>query len=339
MKRSIFLLSLFVFPTLLPPRALANDKAVLQSGDRIAFLGNTVVERARHFGEIEAALQIAAGPDISGLTFRNIGWSGDSVFCDSRSYFGTPEEGRKRLASVLDLVKPNVLLICYGSPAAMSVDQGWTNEKGAAATSAAGLEKSIAVFIDGYRKMLKIISDSAGKELRETVLISPPPLENLPAPLPDQARNNRNIARFRDAIRNLAKEKGLRFIDLFAAMGGDNFSGKITEKPLTNNGVHYGRAGYRIMGRVIAKELVPGNTDRVGELSANAEKFRSLIVEKNTLFFNRWRPANETYLFLFRKHEQGNNAKEIPMFDPLIKAKDQEIEAARKVVLKGAVKN
>jgi hypothetical protein len=30
------------------------------------------------------------------------------------------------------------------------------------------------------------------------------------------------------------------------------------------------------------------------------------------------RPENETYLLLFRKHEQGNNAVEIGQFRPLI---------------------
>ena len=31
------------------------------------------------------------------------------------------------------------------------------------------------------------------------------------------------------------------------------------------------------------------------------------------------------YLFGFRKHEQGQNAREIPMFDPLIEAEEREI--------------
>ena len=43
------------------------------------------------------------------------------------------------------------------------------------------------------------------------------------------------------------------------------------------------------------------------------------------LFFHRWRPQNITYLFGFRKHEQGNNAQEIPLFDPLVVAKEMEI--------------
>lgn len=57
-----------------------------------------------------------------------------------------------------------------------------------------------------------------------------------------------------------------------------------------------------------------------------AERLRRQIVAKDDLFFHRWRPQNETYLFGFRKHEQGNNAVEIPQFDPLIVSKDTRIQ-------------
>ena len=55
-----------------------------------------------------------------------------------------------------------------------------------------------------------------------------------------------------------------------------------------------------------------------GAQADQVEELRRTIVEKNRQFFHRWRPENETYLFGFRKHEQGQNAKEIPMFDPII---------------------
>ncbi|HTU93000.1 MAG TPA: hypothetical protein VMF69_23170, partial [Gemmataceae bacterium] len=60
-----------------------------------------------------------------------------------------------------------------------------------------------------------------------------------------------------------------------------------------------------------------------------AEKLRRAIVEKNRLYFYRWRPENETYLFGFRKYEQGKNAREIPQFDPLIAEKEKEIAKLR----------
>src|SRR5205085_3014047 len=63
-----------------------------------------------------------------------------------------------------------------------------------------------------------------------------------------------------------------------------------------------------------------------------AEELLKAIQKKNELFFYRWRPQNITYLFLFRKHEQGKNAKEIPEFDPLIQAEEAKIAKLRKPV-------
>ncbi len=79
-------------------------------------------------------------------------------------------------------------------------------------------------------------------------------------------------------------------------------------------------AGYAKFADLIAGRLVGGEPCS-GSRPAMVEK----IVRKNELFFHRYRPQNETYLFLFRKHEQGNNAIEIPQFDPLIKKADETI--------------
>ena len=62
------------------------------------------------------------------------------------------------------------------------------------------------------------------------------------------------------------------------------------------------------------------------------EKIRRLSVEKNFFYFHRYRPANWPYIYGFRKHEQGNNAVEIPLFDPLIAGKEAKIAALRQPV-------
>ena len=62
------------------------------------------------------------------------------------------------------------------------------------------------------------------------------------------------------------------------------------------------------------------------------ESLRATIVEKNRLYFHRWRPQNETYLFGFRKAEQGKNAVEIPQFDPLVERLEKEIARLRQPV-------
>ncbi len=67
-----------------------------------------------------------------------------------------------------------------------------------------------------------------------------------------------------------------------------------------------------------------------GPSLAQSEQLRKLIIEKNQLFFHRSRPQNETYLFGFRKHEQGQNAKEVPEFDPLIEALEKKTDELKK---------
>jgi hypothetical protein len=59
------------------------------------------------------------------------------------------------------------------------------------------------------------------------------------------------------------------------------------------------------------------------------EQLRLTIIDKNRLYFHRWRPQNETYLFGFRKHEQGQNAAEIPKFDPLVEELEKKIAELR----------
>jgi hypothetical protein len=67
----------------------------------------------------------------------------------------------------------------------------------------------------------------------------------------------------------------------------------------------------------------PQDTDQL-------EKLRQAVIEKNRLFFHRWRPANETYLYGFRKHEQGNNGVEPPMFDKLVEKAEAAIAELKK---------
>lgn len=62
----------------------------------------------------------------------------------------------------------------------------------------------------------------------------------------------------------------------------------------------------------------------------DVEELRQTIVKKNEMYFHRWRPQNVTYLFLFRKHEQGNNAKEVDEFLPIISQLEKRIFELKK---------
>jgi len=102
---------------------------------------------------------------------------------------------------------------------------------------------------------------------------------------------------------------------------------KAAATPLTENGVHLSNAGYAEAARVF---VTASGHALPADFAARSEKLRTQVVDKNRLFFHRWRPANETYIFLFRKHEQGNNAVEIPQFDPLVETAEQQVRSIAK---------
>jgi hypothetical protein len=59
------------------------------------------------------------------------------------------------------------------------------------------------------------------------------------------------------------------------------------------------------------------------------QSLRRAIIAKNELYFNRWRPQNDTYLYGFRRHEQGRNAAEVLQFDSLIARQEAKIARLR----------
>jgi len=269
------------FPTL-----AADAPFELKDNDRVVFLGGAFIERLQIHGYLETA--ITAGLPEKNLTFRNLGWSGDTVWGDSRGVFGGRAEGFKRLIGDVNIAKPTLLVICYGE------NEAYAGEAG------------LADFRGGLSALLDALKPTGAR----VVLLGPRKHEKLGQPLPDPARYNADLRKYNDTIAAVAREQGHAFIDLY------DLPGK------TENGLHLTEAGEQDFVEALLPKLgVPTVSYSTSELAP----LRSAIGEKNELFFHRHRPQNETYLFLFRKHEQGNNAVEIPQFDPLIEAKEKEI--------------
>ncbi len=264
---------------------------------RVVLLGNTLIEREQRFGHWELALT-AASPG-NAVRVRNLGWSGDTVFGHARDGYAytrtgsaTVAGGYKHLIDHTLSVRPTHLLIAYG-----------TNES-------FGGEAELPAFRKGLEKLLKDLSPAKAK----VWLVTPLMQGTMPHPLPPPDRANANLRLYADAIRAVAKEQKLGLIDL-ASLAGD-----IGKKGWSDNGIHLTDEGYRATAPLLLKGLGMEPAE-----ARNADKARAAIVKKNELYFHRWRPQNETYLFGFRKHEQGKNGIEIPKFDPLVAAKEREI--------------
>src|SRR6516164_6590411 len=102
----------FVAFLLVVPFASAAEPFELKDGDRVVLLGNTLIEREQRYGYWELALT-ARYPDRN-ITFRNLGWSGDTVWGEARAGFGTQADGFKHLKDHVLAEKPTVLIIGYG---------------------------------------------------------------------------------------------------------------------------------------------------------------------------------------------------------------------------------
>ena len=386
--------TLAILAAIAPTQALAADVPFeLKDGDRVVLIGGTLVEREQATGYLETRL-IRRFPDRN-LTFRNLGWSGDTVEGVSQAGFGPVEDGFKHLVEHVLSLKPTVLIVGFGANESFE--------------GAAGLPK----FLQGFEKLLKAVEPAKAR----LVFLSPTRQEDLGPPLPDPSRHNAELALYRDAIEAEAEKRGAAFVDLFRFL--PDGSKADPRRPLTTNGIHFSPYGYHRLASVIDTRLiglkfasnwgrsdlgavkvshaadirnwgkVPGGfrfemldsslpvprppdgaaeqptEGRVisaikldpgryllkvdGFILASAtdadwkagvaiqhgpefdqvEALRAAVVAKNELYFYRWRPQNETYLFGFRKHEQGKNAREIPLFDPLIAAKEAEIARLR----------
>jgi len=275
----------------------------LQDGDTVLLLGDAFFERDGNYGYIETWLT-SRFPDRH-IRFRNLAWSGDTPRGEARAYFGPPEEGLQRLKGHLDLIKPTVIFACYGSAVL--------------AEGAKGLEP----FLAAYAKQLDLLQATGAG----VVLVSPPPAEEKGAAAEMLKARNAAARDYAAAIKKLAASRQLRFADVLTALAKPVAEGK---GGLTLNGIHFTEAGYRLLAPAIGQALIqaPGDAKPAPAFPDNA-RLRTAIREKNQLFFHRWRPQNETYLFGFRKHEQGNNGVEIPQFDPLVAEKEKLIASLR----------
>ena len=290
---SFILMSLLVLSQVAPAAEFE-----LKDGDKVVWLGSTLIEREQRYGYWEAALT-ARWPERN-VTFRNLGWSGDNVFGEARLAFDitTPALGLKRMVDLTLAEKPTVIFICYG-----------TNES---FEGEAGLEK----FEKGYEKLLDELKPAKAR----FVLMTPTPFEKHDRSLPDAKEANRRLSLYCAAIGKIASKHNLTFADLFTAT---NRGALENSQPSTENGLHLTPHGYM--------RTIPYLGSALGmKLSADIdEPLRRAIIAKNQLYFYRWRPQNETYLFGFRKHEQGRNGKEVAEFDPLVADKEKEIAELR----------
>ena len=285
----------------------------------VVLLGGTMIEREQEYGHWEAALR--TGHPQTRWSVRNLGWSGDTVWAESRGRFDPPGKAYPRMVATVKSLRPNVVVFGYGRAEAM-----------AAFHELADLEPRFAQ---------AALADAAARfERRFHQLVRDLPTEQrvfLGLPTLGEQRSEAVAvpwAEVRDAFDETVRAVASRSDGRFVSLDDRAFA----DAPLTDDGVQWNDAGYarsapRWADGVAAAVRSNGN-DREQQLGAakpladdQHDRVLDAIRRKNRLVFHRFRPQNTTYLLLFRKHEQGQNAGEIPQFDPAIAAADRAIDS------------
>ncbi|HAW26767.1 MAG TPA: hypothetical protein DCY03_01415 [Planctomycetaceae bacterium] len=296
-QRLTVCLLLFIFFS--APFASAAPPALeLKSGDRIIFLGNTMIERAQKFGSWESVF-LRSFPQAK-LSFRNLGWSGDTVWAESRGIFDPPAVGYQRMIKQINELKPNYILLGYGGNEAFAGKAG------------------LSAFQNQLQKLISDLKPTGAK----LIFISPHRYENEGAPLPDPKSHNQDLKLYADILQQTAEQGDHYFVDFYSQLIPEPKGDPGLE--WTTNGIHLTKGGYERAAGIIAVDL---GLKPIELSPAVADEVTRLTFDKNREYFYNWRPQNITYLLGFRKHEQGQNAKELPQFIPLIEAKEAAIHS------------
>ncbi len=281
---------------------LSAAEPLVRQGDTVALLGGTLIESLQGHGDLETPFQLTA-PELQ-VRFRNLGWSGDNYTGSARRVFGSPADGYARLQQDVQAAKPTLIVVGYGF-----------------AEASDGLHSAQQLEV-GLRKLS---GDLSASNCRLAFM--------LPFPMPGikTADYAQALDVAVEAIEKVASESDSPVIDPRATMK------ELGEQAFDETGLRLSAMGSKGLGDFLAAELLgvtpeqlapeqpaPGNQKRGIPLEMRSS-LASIIADKDAMFFHRYRPMNETYLFLFRKHEQGNNAVETEQFQQLVEQADEEI--------------
>ena len=228
-----------------PAQAQDPPRFALQDGDAVVLAGDGLVENAQRFGYVEAALAVRR----PGLTFRNIGWSGDTVFGESREHYTRPPSGFEHLMEQLTSPKPSVAVLAYGGALAFENDE------------------ALIRTVEGYHALLDTL---AARDVR-CALVSPVPHDERTSPNPDAAALNDRLAAARDAFRTVAAERGCSWADVFDAMAEEYERAAAKDETLVEHGVRLNEAGYQALARRLVEAMQPLPARLSADLSANAD--------------------------------------------------------------------
>lgn len=237
-----------------------NSNAVfsLKDGDRVVFLGNSIFENDFQFGYLELALTTRFAD--KGITFRNLGWTGDNVWGEARSTYTNPPTPYEHLMEDITKAAPTVVFLAYGGVEAQEGQPG------------------VAHFKEGLNKLIDKI-DALGAK---TVLLSTIPVVSTDTAQHISSRNA-DLELYSKAISDVAAQRSKLFIDIYNPVLNASKKADIIE-----NTVHLNETGYYFLATELEKALgMPVNRETVtvtmGKQGASSSNVKILSAENGAL--------------------------------------------------------
>lgn len=262
-------------------------------GDRIALVGNTLLDRSRLFGYWESMIQ-QGFPDHR-LVVRHLAWSADTSKLQPRpANFADLEQH-------LAHEKVDVILAAFGfNESFQGID---------------GLDD----FRDELTAFLRSVKTKSfnGKSAPRVVLISPIANENIRG-VDAADRNNERIKMYVDLMREVSVEQEVGFADVFSETQKEMRS---QGTDLTINGCHLTEEGYALFARTLYRELFGQQEPVVNEV------LRKVVIDKNRQYFRRFRPLNTFYYTGGRNKSYGylDFLPAMKNFDIMVANREQRI--------------
>jgi lysophospholipase L1-like esterase len=205
--------------------ACADGPLAINDGERVLFVGNGLVENDQNHAYFEARLQRRLAGKY--VTFRYMGWSGDTVRGSARTAGFQVPQGLARLEKEAKAERPTLIFLAYGMNESFAGPEGLTD------------------FLKDYDKLLKALEPLKAR----LVIVGPTYHENLGRPFPDPAEHNQSLVQFTAALERFAADRKLAFVDLFHPLKAAK------HVKLTTNGILLTAAGYAIAGQSAEEAL------------------------------------------------------------------------------------
>jgi len=264
-----------------PSPPFTKNKFVPKSGETISFIGGTNTFDLQKFPYLEALLQLTY-PNLH-LKIRNLVWQGDTALQQTRPLFYFTKAADKQPGSVpdqRDRVQPGIVFVNFGKMESLEKPDSLTG------------------FLSAYKTFL----DQLQTRTQRIVLISPTPFFPIGPAKSEAKTRNETLAEFELAIRTLAKERKLLYVDLF------NPQMKSLDPTLSSDGIHLTDAGQRQVATIVAQSLhFPLDPDAALK-SSKLQTLQQTLLRKDFLWQQYYHPTNWAFLYGDRQSQPASRS-------------------------------